>query len=66
MAPGYYITVDTPPYGVSSVLHPSAEGAAERTGALLAEGRTVYVTTPEGDLLPGQDFLAEMSEQPSA
>jgi hypothetical protein len=63
MAGGYFITVDTPPYGVSSVAHPSAEAAAERATALLAEGRTVYVMTPDGDLMPGRDFIAELAER---
>ncbi len=63
MAGGYFITVDTPPYGVSSMAHPNAEAAAERATALLAEGRTVYVMTPDGDLMPGRDFIAEIAER---
>jgi hypothetical protein len=63
MAGGYLITVDTPPYGVSSVAHASVEGVAERTTALLDQGLTVYVRTPDGDLLPGCDFLAELAER---
>jgi hypothetical protein len=63
MAGGYLITVDTPPYGVSSVAHPSVEGVAERTIALLDQGLTVYVRTPDGDLLSGCDFLAELAER---
>jgi hypothetical protein len=62
MAGGYFVTVDTPPYGVSSISHLNAESAAETATALLAEGRTIYVTTPDGDLVPGRDFLAEMAE----
>ena len=60
---GYFITVDTPPYGVSSVTHANAEAAAAATSALLDEGRTIYVTTPDGDLMPGREFLAEMAER---
>jgi hypothetical protein len=62
MAGGYFITVDTPPFGVSSMMHSSAEAAAETTSALLDEGRTIYVMTPDGDLMPGRDFLAELAE----
>jgi hypothetical protein len=62
MAGGYVVTVDTPPYGVSSVAHASLDGVAERTTALLDQGLTVYVRTPDGDLLPGGDFLAELAE----
>ena len=64
MAGGYFITVDTPPYGVSSITHLNADAATETASALLAEGRTIYVTTPDGDLVSGLDFLAEMAERP--
>ena len=63
MAGGYLITADTPPYGLTAVAHASAEGAAERTTALLDQGLTVYVRTPDGDLVPGRDFLAELAER---
>ena len=63
MAGSYFITVDTPPFGVSSVSHLNLEGAAESATALLAEGRTVYVTTPDGDLVSGREFLAELAER---
>ena len=63
MAGGYFITVDTPPFGVSSIAHSNAEAAAEAASALLDEGRTIYVMTPDGDLMPGRDFLAELADR---
>ena len=63
MAGGYSIAVDTPPFGVSFIADSSVEAAAERASALIAEGRTVYVTTPEGDLVSGNEFLAELADR---
>lgn len=62
MAGSYFITVDTPPYGVSSTSYLNQEGAAESATAHLAAGRTVYVTTPDGDLVSGRDFLADLAD----
>jgi hypothetical protein len=63
MPGGYFITVDTPPYGVSSITHFSPEAAAEAASALIDEGRTIYVMTPEGEFMAGSDFLAEQAER---
>ena len=59
---GYFITIDTPPFGVSSITQLNAEAAAETASALLDQGRTIFVSTPDGDLLPGLEFLAEMAD----
>ena len=62
MAPGYLITVDTPPFGVRSTPPASANLTAESVMGLLREGRTVYVSTPDGDLIPGDEFVAEVAQ----
>jgi hypothetical protein len=50
---GYSITVDNPPYGVSSAFLADVAAAAKSAIALLHEGRTVYVATPDGEILSG-------------
>jgi len=61
--PGAYsITVDAPPFGVSWTIRASAAAAAESAALLLQEGRTVYVSTPDGDVVPGDDFVAEVAQ----
>ncbi|MDB5558629.1 MAG: hypothetical protein JWQ36_1563 [Enterovirga sp.] len=62
MATGFSIIVDTPPYGVSSTLPASAASTAESAVQQLREGRTVYVSTPDGEIIPGDEFVAEVAQ----
>jgi hypothetical protein len=59
---GFSITVDSPPYGVSSAFLADAAAAARSAIALLDEGRTVYVSTPDGEILSGDEFVAELAQ----
>ena len=59
---GYSITVDNPPYGVSSALPTNVAAAVQSAMALLGEGRTVYVSTPDGEILSGDEFVEEVAQ----
>ena len=61
MSTGYSVIVDTPPFGVSSTLSASAASTAESAVHLIREGRTVYVSTPDGEIMPGAEFVAEVA-----
>ncbi|MBM0206949.1 hypothetical protein JNW90_31050 [Micromonospora sp. STR1s_5] len=61
MTGAYSITVDNPPFGVSTTLPASATVTAESAIDLLRQGRTVYVSTPEGEIVPGDEFVAEVA-----
>jgi hypothetical protein len=59
---GFSITIDNPPYGVSSAFSIDAAAAAKSAIALLDEGRTIYVSTPDGEILSGDEFVDELSQ----
>ncbi len=58
----YSINVDNPPFGVSSASLADTAAAVRSAIALLAEGRTVYVSTPDGEILSGDEFVAEVAQ----
>jgi hypothetical protein len=59
---GFSITIDSPPFGVSSAFSADAAAAAKSAIALLDEGRTIYVSTPDGEILSGDEFIDELAQ----
>jgi hypothetical protein len=58
----YIVTADTR-NGVASQATESASAASRLASVLMRANRTVYVTAPNGEVLPGKDFVAEVTHR---